>query len=252
MKTKITILFALCSSLLAFSQTRILLHGKVLDNEFPLKGVDIINYTTMKTATTDANGKFDIMAKDSDELIFVLKLYEDKKIAVRQKHLDQNNLVINLIKKPTTLKEVKIERGPLIAMPLSVNDVKLAKLEYQKNHPTNPNVYTGEIVNGIDFVAIAKNIARLLKSKKKKPSKASKPIDFKEMINNTVDEAYFVQNLKIMPEQNTLFLEYCEKDPKTKTLIQNQDILEIMDFLLLKSKEFLKEGTAPTAVEDKK
>ena len=252
MKTKFTFLLLLCSGFVVFSQTRILLHGKVLDNEFPLKGVDIINYMTMKTATTDANGKFDIMAKDSDELIFVLKLYEDKKIAVRQKHLDQNNLVINLIQKPTTLKEVKIEHAPTVSVPLSVNDVKLAKLEYQKDHPTNPNVYTGEIVNGVDFVAIAKNIAKLLKSKKKKPAKESKPIDFKEMINNTVDEAYFVQNLKIMPDQNSLFLEFCEKDPKAKTLMQNQNVLEIMDFLLAKSKEFLKEATVSAVTEQKK
>ncbi len=252
MKTKFTFLLLLCSCFVVYSQSRILLHGQVLDNEFPLKGVDIINYMTMKTATSDANGKFDIMAKDSDELIFVLKLYEDKKIAVRQKHLDQNNLVINLIQKPTTLKEVKIERMPVIAMPLSVNDVKLAKLEYQKDHPTNPNVYTGEIVNGVDFVAIAKNIAKLLKNKKRKPAKESKPIDFKEMINATIDESYLIQNLKIMPDRNTLFLEYCEKDPKAKALIQNQDVLEIMDFLLIKSKEFLKEGTAPEVIEEKK
>ena len=243
MKNLISFLLFFATVLLCYSQNRVVLHGKVVDNDFPLKDVDIINYTSMKTARSDANGKFDIMAKDDDELIFVLKSYEDKKIAIRQKHLEQNNLTINLTPKTILLKEVHIEQGPKVAVPLSVNDIKLAKMEYRNNHPTNPNVYTGEIINGIDFVAIAKNIASILKRNKKKPLKTDLPINFREMVNGSIEEMYFIQNLKISPDQHELFLEFCEKDPKAKTLTQNQNLLELMDFLLAKSKEFSNQNT---------
>mgnify|MGYP003470037406 FL=1 len=83
-----------------FSQTEKLINGKVLHEQFPVEKVDVVNFSSKKITVTNASGEFSILAKASDELIFISKDHDIKKIALDQKTIDKNNLLISLILKP--------------------------------------------------------------------------------------------------------------------------------------------------------
>ena len=43
-----------------------------------------------------------------------------------------------------------------------------------------------------------------------------------------------------MPLEVALFLEFCDTDPKSKTILENTNPLKLMDFLITKNIEFKK------------
>lgn len=68
-----------------FSQTEKLINGKVLHEQFPVEKVEVANFSSKKVAVTNAAGEFSIMAKAGDELIFISKNHDIKKIVLDQK-----------------------------------------------------------------------------------------------------------------------------------------------------------------------
>ncbi|KRB54198.1 hypothetical protein [Flavobacterium sp. Root186] len=51
---------------------------------------------------------------------------------------------------------------------------------------------------------------------------------------------FFSKDLKLNPEQKELFLEFCDADPRSKTLLEHPNVLATMDFLYSKNEEFKK------------
>lgn len=196
--------------------------------------------TTKKAATTDRNGSFTISANVNDELYIISKEYIDLKMVLTQNDFDTNNLIIHLSKKPVELEEVKITKKPLSGFKVSQADIDIIKLEKQITRPVNQSVYTGEIVNGIDFVRIGKHIIKLFQ-KKDEDKKPPKPkIVFKEYLKDNFQDAFYTKTLGLNKEQIFAFIEFCDADPNAKTIVQNNNSLEVMDFLIAKGKAFKK------------
>jgi hypothetical protein len=67
--------------------------------------------------------------------------------------------------------------------------------------------------------------------------------NFKEYALSKFDkDEFFIKKLNIKPEDLFLFFSYCEKDLKSQPIIDNQNELETMDFLISKNIEFKKLG----------
>lgn len=194
--------------------------------------------TTKKVATTDHNGFFTIWAKVNDELYIISKEYIDRKIVVTQNDFETNNLIIHLSKKPIELEEVKIIKNPLAGYKVSQGEMDLIKLEKQLSRPVNSSVYTGEIANGIDFIRIGKGIAKLFKNKDIKPPKPQ--IVFKDYVKDNFQEDFYIKTLELKPDEIFRFLEFCEADPKAKTIVNSDNKMAVMEFLLTKNKAFKK------------
>lgn len=242
MKRKLLLLLLLSLSFFCFSQTEKLISGKVSCQGDFIKGVDVINFNSKKNTTTTEFGDFFLIAKANDVLVFISEAYLDKQIIVTQNEIDKNNLVISLIKKPIELKEVEITKTMSLKVDANYNDFNSIKLEKQQARPTNGSVYTGEIVNGMDFVEIGKMIGRLFKSKapKSKPKKKQEKIEFKDYAKSNFNESFFSKTLALTPDEIHRFLEYCEADPNSKTIIEKNDELSILEFLLTKKEAFKK------------
>ncbi|MNR49068.1 hypothetical protein D3C85_1683950 [compost metagenome] len=76
---------------------------------------------------------------------------------------------------------------------------------------------------------------------KEKEIKPKTPeIDFKKLIATSVSPDFFTKELNLKSEEKELFLEFCDADPKSKTLLQHTNILTTMDFLYAKNDEFKK------------
>lgn len=227
-----------------FSQTEKLINGKVLHEQFPVEKVDVVNFSSKKIIVTNASGEFSILAKAGDELIFISKDHEIKKIVLDQKTIDKNKLIISLILKPEELKEVIITKIPSIKLGTdkAYEQEKLDQLAVEKSARTlkNPGVYTGTIENGMDLMRIGRMILGLFKKEKEKVPENKPQIEFKQLAKSTCDKKFYLQTLKLNPDQIELFLEFCDADPKSKTVAESNNVLSVMDFLLSKNIEFKK------------
>lgn len=213
--------------------------GKIVCNEIAVKSVDIINLTTKKSTTSDKNGFFTIEATVNEMLYFISEDYHDLKVKITHDNVNKN-LIINLTQKPIEIEEVLIEKKTSFKGIGSYNDIKMAKIENDATAPKVVGVYTGEIVNGVDFVQIGKSIWKLIKGKKKTPSTKEEEIDYQEFIETVFNEEFFTKTLQLKADQVQLFLDYCLTDEKFLETISKKNKFEMMNALISKYEEFKK------------
>jgi hypothetical protein len=235
---KITAILFLFFSYASFSQTK-LIHGKVSYQDSYQKNIDVINFTTKKFTQTNTLGEFTIEAKANDVLIFMSENFADQKYTVTAEDFEKGIVSIKLIEKPVPLDEVEIRQIKAIKIEAtSYNGIKMAQLEKQQSNPVNNDVYTGEIPLGMDFIQIGKMVGKLFKRKNPPATKTEETISFTDYAKANFNESFLTKALKLKPEETSRFLEYCQTDPNSKTVIKNNDELAILEFLLVKKTEF--------------
>ena len=140
----------------------------------PVPKVDVANYNSKQVITTNTLGTFSVQVKVGDELVFISKNYEIKRLMVDQKTMNLNNLIISLQLKPEQLKEVVITNIPSIKLSADTKweEGKIEEMTLIKNANSlkNSAVYDGRIENGVDLIKIGSKIMALFK-KEKEPIK---------------------------------------------------------------------------------
>ena len=101
-------------------------------------------------------------------------------------------------------------------------------------------VYDGTITNGVNFIAVGSLISDLFKKEKEEPKKKIEKIDFQKLVQTSVPGTFFSEDLKLKAEEKELFIQFCDADQKSKTLLDHPNILATMDFLTAKNDEFKK------------
>ena len=161
MKRKLFIVFFLFLFQIGISQTGRFVHGKVVSNENPIKGVEVVSLNTKNIAITDKNGLFSIVVNPKDVLIFISKYYETKKVFLDPSHIENYNFTISLVQKKEQLDEIVITK---VATP-KFDSQKIIDESYSytlQSSPKNPFIKDASIENGIDFVRIYKDIQKKL------------------------------------------------------------------------------------------
>lgn len=212
-----------------FSQTEKPIKGKVLCSDLPIQGIEVLNLVTEKTTITNDKGEFSILGKSEDMLVFVSEKYDYKRLLLEQKDINKPNLVIILTRKPEQLEEVVITKIKFPKIKFDKNIASQLNIEKAAKNPKPFGVYDGTIENGIGM------IINLSGSRKKIPQ-----IEFKKIVTTTCNQDYFNKTLQLKPEEVSLFLEFCDADPKSKIVLKNSNPLTLMDFLLAKNTEFKK------------
>jgi len=239
MKLNLPVFFVFLVYQIGFSQSEKLIQGRVLCDDFPLQGIEIVNLNTKKSTKTDSNGRFSISAKAEDMLVFVSEKYDYKRLLLDQEFLAKNNFTILLTRKPEQLEEVVVTKTPFNSKGLfsqeAADEIKLEKEKYR-----NRNVYDGTIENGADLMRIGGMILDVFKKKKEVNKEPFSKIEFKELAKSNYPENFFINSLKLKPNEIALFLEFCDADPKSKTVLENANPLKFMDFLFVKNVEFKK------------
>jgi hypothetical protein len=234
---KITSLLFLLLSCVSYSQTEKLIRGKVSYLDRYQKNVDVVNFTTKKASNTNALGEFDLNAKAGDALILMSENFADQKYVLTKEDVAKGSVLIELIEKPIALDEVEIKLvKDLKTAAISYNDIKIAKIEKGQARPKNNEVYTGEMINGVDFVEIGKMIGKLFKSKK--PKTSTTEVTFTEYSKANFNQSFYTKTLKLKPEDTARFIDYCQADSKSKTAMESNDELTILEFLMEKKTEF--------------
>jgi len=230
MKNKPSVIFFLFLFQLGYTQTEKLIQGRVLCEDFPLQGVEVVNLVSEKHTTTNSNGEFSILAKADNMLVFISKKYDYKRVILDKELLDKNSLIILLTQKPEELEEVVVFTKTVFPkIKFDKNIASQLNIEKAAKNPKPFGVYDGTIENGIGMIIN-------LSGNRKKP----KEIKFKELATATCTQEYFNKTLGLKPEEIALFLEFCDADPKSKIILENSNPLSIMDFLFTKNDEFKK------------
>ena len=233
MKVKLLTTISFFTYQLSISQTEKLLHGKVLSNKVYLNKVEVINKTAKTSTRTNELGEFSILAKEKDSLLFFSKDYFFTRLKVTSENLKNNNLVVNMIIKAEELDEVVVTSMKFQKIKFdaeAVNDINNRKTA---NDLTR---YTGVNDGRIRYSA---NMNIPLGSSH---PKQKHEIDdrFKKHATAYCTPDFFSKNLKLNADQKELFLEFCDADPKSKTLLDHPNVLATMDFLYTKNEEFKK------------
>jgi hypothetical protein len=242
MKVKLLVTFFFIFFQIGYSQTEKRINGSVVCIDFALQGIEVANLVSKNTTITNNSGNFSILAKAGDQLVFISKKYEYKTITLKQADFEKTNFVITLIKKPEELDEVVVFKMPNIK--LSKKKVweqgKLDELALEKESKRpKTGVYDGTIPNGMNLIRIGNMILSVF-IKEKEKTKAIPEIKFKTLVNSSLDKDFFNKTLALQPEEVNLFLEFCDADATSITILENPNPLKIMDFLFLKNAEFKK------------
>ena len=244
MKIKLLLVLFFLTIQFGFSQTEKLIYGTVLCEQLPISKVEVVNYNSKKVIITDSSGKFAILVKAGHELIFISKNYDLKKIIVNQKAIEINDLTVSLNLKAEQLDEVVITKIPSIKLSKDSKweQAKLDSytLEKEASTPKVMGVNMGTIENGMNLMRIGGMLMSLFKEEKEVGKTKTIQKEFKEVVRNTYGQKFYTETLQLKPDEIELFLQFCDTDPKSKTLLQNTDVLPLMDFLIKKNIDFKK------------
>jgi hypothetical protein len=92
----------------------------------------------------------------------------------------------------------------------------------------------------MDFTRMGTGLFNLFKKDKEELKKKTSETDFKKLIAKSIPSDFFTKDLKLKPEEKDLFIEFCDADPRSKNLLENNNVLATMDFLYAKNKMFKK------------
>lgn len=221
-----------------FSQSNF--SGIVTSQSIPLSKVEIINLTKKISTKSNERGEFQIQVEVNDEIIFYLKDYTQLNEKIKNEHLTtQNNIV--LVKRPIELGEIKIVKAPKVYIINDYESLKMAKIHKEQLQPKVVGVYTGEIQNGIDFIGITDKLFTLIGKifKKNEDVKKNKmKISFEDYIVKNFGQDYLLKKLYLQENEFELFLKFCKDDNQTASIIDNDNKLDVLEYLMKKAKEF--------------
>lgn len=107
-------LFVFCQVTFCQTNGEKLLHGKIVVDSGNVGGVTIINLVNEKSAISDGNGEFLILAKAEDLLVFSSVNLEYYRRIIEEEDLKTAVLTIKMTAKITELEEVIVNKHPEI------------------------------------------------------------------------------------------------------------------------------------------
>jgi len=264
MKNKFLLLFFFWSFVVFGQETgRKLMKGLVVSDSIQVENITIRNSTANIFTVTDANGNFKLLAKENDTLVFSGVSFLSSYLVVSQTHVSEAfvkirlsvkiNELDELVVRPYTLSgNLETDTKKLVVKTVNLNleavDLSLPKFDYTS--VTNSALKsitpgTGNDYNGVDLKMLGKRIAKAIFKSKPKPKKVEFVSDkiFSEAVREKFSGQFFLETLKLKPEQVVLFLAFCDDNSAhTRALLHPGKEFELIDYLLKKSEEYLKKN----------
>lgn len=189
-------------SYVSFAQEK-MVKGKITAGGNNVEGINLMNLVNEKSAVTNANGEFSILAKAEDLLIFSAENFYYKRKIIEVEDLKQDVLIIEMEPKPIEIEEVVITKfDQLTAYGLGIIDYI-------------PKQYTvGERRMMSKVGSLAERKARV---------EGEKKLMLIEKLEHLFDEEYFTKTLKINSDYVMAFKYYCSEQ-KDFTKVVNSKI----------------------------
>jgi len=212
--------------------------GVVKFNGTGLANVEVVSVDGKRVVTTNDRGEFLILTKKNETLVFYSKRFLVKKLIVNDEVFHQDKISVVLEEKPIELNEIEVKRAPEYKIDVSYEALKASKIEKDVLSPKVVGAYTGEIVNGMDFIEIGKKIFKLFRKKDNDGIEKQTKSTFRQYVKNNFTDDFFSKELHLKTEEIPFFIDFCCLDSKSSEVIHKNNILDVIEFLLAKRKEF--------------
>ncbi len=257
MKIKLLLFVLLLSSgLIAQKLPRETLNGQLISDSMPVDNVLVTNITANVATISKDDGTFQILVRVKDTLIFSGLNFSRQSLVLNEADLKFNLLKIELETRVNPLEEVVINPNALSGnLTKDSENIKVSALKADVNVSTTmATLYEGDAQSSpdnklmpgylddtymTDFVAIGKKLVRSFKRSEAEKNRNKDISRFSVLVQNRFSDDFFRNNLKLDKSQTIAFLNFCEKDPKAKELVENGKDFELIDFLMQKNQEFL-------------
>ncbi len=201
MKSNKILLLTFLVSYVALSQEKII-KGRVVANGNNVEGINLVNLVNEKSAVTDSNGDFSILAKVDDLLVFSAVNMHYKRKIIEADDFQEDIIIIEMEPKINQLDEVEITKY------VNITAYNLGIIKFK------PKVYT---------VAERRMIARVgSRAERKARVEGEKKLMLIERIGILYSDEYFIRVLKIDPDYVMAFKYYCSEQPDFMKIVNSR------------------------------
>ncbi len=207
-------LIVFCS--IAVTAQEKLLHFRIVADSVSTGGITVVNLVNERSAVSDVNGNFSILAKEDDLIVLSSMSFEYKRELIDADDLKSNLILIRMTPKPNALDEVVVNAHPEI----NAVDLGILSKPAKVYTPAERRLKTASEVEGaIGFGAIV-SLDPLLNYLSGRTKMLKKELEVErrerviEKLGNIYEESYFVNKLKIPPSHVQGFLYYAAENQK--------------------------------------
>ena len=237
MKQLLLFIFFIHLSFTAICQDRRPLKGQLLYKNTKVVAANVVNNTAQTNTITDSEGAFEIDVLLGDEIIFSSVQYRIRSVKITEDILSKNRLVVSVNENINELKEVVVTTDDVEKF-LDLKEEEFKGFDYEKDKSSklvNKAYNDRQLSDGIDFVNIAKLLARVLGNKSSDEQMRMKP---SEILPLVFEDDFFEVDLGLDKSQVISFLEFIDNRMKTGELLKKDKEFQLIDFLINESKEF--------------
>jgi hypothetical protein len=259
MKSKAIYILLLLLPFMALCQNvpRQVLRGQIVADSLEVEGISVNNISSNIGAVSDNMGNFTIYARPADTLLFSSISYRPARLILTKEDFELDKIVVQLDVNVTVMDELVITPNRLtgnLDTDSKKTKIKMLLPDYDAEKLLDPNSMknyrysnvntampqTESSLQGISFNKLAK---LLFKSKKSKPAPVkdtSSSLPFAVVVKERFTYYFFTETLKIPHKEIGLFLTFCDQGTETNALLDVQKEFELTEYLVVKSKEYLK------------
>lgn len=232
---KILMLFLFCQVTFCQTAGEKLLHGKIVVESGNVGGVTVINLVNEKTAISDGNGEFFILAKAEDLLVFSSVNLEYCRRIIEEEDLKTEVLTIKMTAKIIELKEVIVNKHP------EINAVSLGISPKGIIHRTQmeKKLYTAGDFKPIHLLGLlggSLQVDPILNAINGRTAMLKKSIEVEKKerllayIGALFDDEYYIKSLKIPANYIKGFQYYCieKEDFATSLRSKNKAMIKLL------------------------
>ena len=237
MKQLLLFIFFIHLSFAAICQDRRPLKGQLLYKNTKVVAANVVNNTAQTNTITDSDGAFEIDVLLGDEIIFSSVQYRIRSVKITEEILSKNRLVVSVNENINELKEVVVTTDDVEKF-LDLKEEEFKGFDYEKDKSSqlvNRAFNDRQLSDGIDFVNIAKLLARALGNKSSDEQIRMKP---SEILPLVFEDDFFAVDLGLDKSQVISFLAFIDNRMKTGELLKKDKEFQLIDFLINESKEF--------------
>lgn len=245
MKNNYFLFLFICISQIVFAQsTEKLIHVKIIADGSDVSGINIVNLVNEKSAISDVNGAFSILAKVEDLLVFSSDKFEPKRKLIEAEDIEDGKISVSLIPKIGQLEEVII---------IKYRDIKLEDIGITpaRKHftPAERRLYTAgdfKPIHLLGLLAGSLEVDPILNAINGKTKRLKKEIDLEqkefrlEEINALYNDEFYTEKIKIPKDYILGFKYYLNEDEDFATLLESKNVASLEMHVIRLGENFVK------------
>ena len=179
------------------------IRGKISVDSSSIEGINVMNSSNEKTAISDKNGMFSLLAKEGDFLVFSAVNMETFRNKINNHDLISDVIQVQMTPKRIVLKEVIINQYPNI----TAENLRIIPYGQKKYTPAERKLYaaSGGILGLMNIVSGCKEML-------KKELEVEKKEQLLTKIDLLFEDKYYLKTLKIPVDYIRGFQYYCIED----------------------------------------